>query len=105
MEQDQVDQSSPPTKFDTSIFRNGYEARDTDVFIAVMGLTGVGKSTLISMLTTQDPKPTIGGGLSSCMFSCPKVACWRLGPELIVILKVPKMLKCSGAIGVQERFT
>lgn len=90
MEQDQLDQSSPPTKLDTSVFRAGYEARDTDVFIAVMGMTGVGKSTLISLLTTEDIKPTIGGGLSSCMSSCLWVAYWSLGSELILEIEGTK---------------
>lgn len=40
------------------------QPRSTDVFIAVMGVTGVGKSTLISLCTSQEVK--IGHGLSSC---------------------------------------
>jgi len=36
-----------------------------DVFIAVMGLTGAGKSTFIS-LCTQETIDIVGHGLSSC---------------------------------------
>ncbi|KAK1851883.1 hypothetical protein CCHR01_05478 [Colletotrichum chrysophilum] len=35
----------PPIHVDTSLFRGGQKARDSDIFIVVMGLTGSGKST------------------------------------------------------------
>jgi ABC-type lipoprotein export system ATPase subunit len=66
MEEDELSQSDPPTEVDLSPFRNGQEARDTDIFIAVMGVTGAGKSTLISHLTTEGVRPEIGNSLSSC---------------------------------------
>lgn len=73
MEEDQLDQSRPLTKVDTSVFRNGREARDMDTFIAIIGMTGVGKSTLISHLTTQGPEPKIGNSTSSCMSVCLRI--------------------------------
>jgi ABC-type lipoprotein export system ATPase subunit len=66
MEDDELSQSDPPTAVDVSAFRNGQEARDTDIFIAVMGVTGAGKSTLISHLVTEGGSPQIGNNLSSC---------------------------------------
>lgn len=66
MDNDQLSQSDPPTVEDLSSFRNGHDERDTDVFIAVMGVTGAGKSSLISKLATGDVKPKIGNNLRSC---------------------------------------
>ncbi|KAK6214586.1 hypothetical protein LQW54_004308 [Pestalotiopsis sp. IQ-011] len=66
MDNDQLSQSDPPTVEDLSSFRNGHDERDTDVFIAVMGVTGAGKSSLISKLTTGEVTPKIGHDLRSC---------------------------------------
>ncbi|KAH8879928.1 P-loop containing nucleoside triphosphate hydrolase protein, partial [Thozetella sp. PMI_491] len=41
-----------------------YEARASDIFIAVMGMTGSGKSSFISMCT--DEKVEVGHGLEGC---------------------------------------
>lgn len=48
------------------------QPRPTDVFIAVMGVTGVGKSTLISLCTNREVE--IGHGLSSCKNRYPSQA-------------------------------
>ena len=48
----------------TGFFRDGYGAQPTDVFIAVMGVTGVGKSTFISLCTEKELQ--IGHGLQGC---------------------------------------
>jgi GTPase SAR1 family protein len=45
-------------------YRNGQKAKSTDRFIAVMGVTGSGKSTFISHLS--DKKPRIEDGIESC---------------------------------------
>ena len=47
-------------------FRAGLQPRLNDVFIAVMGMTGVGKSTFISLLTSS--RVEIGHGLESCWY-------------------------------------
>ncbi|KAI8265966.1 hypothetical protein K4K58_010562 [Colletotrichum sp. SAR11_239] len=54
----------PPIHVDTSLFRGGQKARDSDIFIAVMGLTGSGKSTFVSHLTKSTVP--IGSKLQSC---------------------------------------
>ncbi|KAF5671393.1 hypothetical protein FDENT_10932 [Fusarium denticulatum] len=54
----------PPMRVHTSLFRGGQKACDSDVFIAVMGLTGSGKSTFISHLTKS--AVPIGSELQSC---------------------------------------
>ncbi|KAK1990650.1 P-loop containing nucleoside triphosphate hydrolase protein, partial [Colletotrichum falcatum] len=46
--------------------RNGHEPRETDIFLAVFGMTGVGKSSFISHVTTDKSKPEIGHQLDSC---------------------------------------
>ncbi|WQF90241.1 Putative GTP binding domain, P-loop containing nucleoside triphosphate hydrolase [Colletotrichum destructivum] len=66
MEDDNLSQSSPPTETDLSSVRNGHEPRDTDIFLAVFGVTGVGKSSLVSHLTTDKNKPEVGHKLDSC---------------------------------------
>lgn len=66
IDNDQLSQSDPPTVEDLSSFRSGHDERDNDVFIAVMGMTGAGKSTLISKLTSGEEKPRIGNSLRSC---------------------------------------
>lgn len=45
----------------------GIVPRPTDVFIAVMGVTGAGKSTFISTLTDEEVE--IGHDMESCEFS------------------------------------
>ncbi|KAK1962488.1 P-loop containing nucleoside triphosphate hydrolase protein [Colletotrichum sublineola] len=54
----------PPIRADVSLFRGGQKARDSDIFIAVMGLTGSGKSTFVSHLTKS--AVPIGSKLQSC---------------------------------------
>ncbi|KAK1640654.1 P-loop containing nucleoside triphosphate hydrolase protein [Colletotrichum phormii] len=66
MEDDNLSQSSPPTETDLSSVRNGHEPRETDIFLAVFGVTGVGKSSFISHLTTDKSKPEVGHKLDSC---------------------------------------
>ncbi|KAF6806998.1 hypothetical protein CMUS01_14236 [Colletotrichum musicola] len=66
MEDDNLSQSNPPTETDLSCVRNGHEPRETDIFLAVFGVTGVGKSSLISYLTTDTIKPEVGHTLDSC---------------------------------------
>lgn len=66
IEDDRLPQTDPPTQVDLSEIRNGQEPRDTDVFVAIMGVTGAGKSTLISHLASAGVAPEIGRGLSSC---------------------------------------
>ncbi|OQO14982.1 hypothetical protein B0A48_00364 [Cryoendolithus antarcticus] len=45
-------------------FRDQHEPRENDVFVAVMGVTGAGKSTFISKLTTKEIK--IGHEMQAC---------------------------------------
>jgi excinuclease UvrABC ATPase subunit len=45
-------------------FRNGFAPRPSDVFIAVMGVTGAGKSTFISLCSGREVK--IGHNLQGC---------------------------------------
>ncbi|GAP84701.1 putative zinc finger C2H2 [Rosellinia necatrix] len=55
-------------------FRGGLEPKDSDVFIAVMGVTGAGKSTFISKCTAMNVQ--IGHDLQACtqdveVYHCP----------------------------------
>lgn len=68
IEDDELPQPDPPTQVDLSEIRNGQEPRETDIFVAVMGVTGAGKSTLISHLVSGGVGPEIGRSLSSCSF-------------------------------------
>ena len=43
-----------PTKVDQRAFRDGYEPAEGDVFIAVLGQTGAGKSTFISKCSEKE---------------------------------------------------
>jgi type IV secretory pathway VirB4 component len=45
-------------------FRDGFQPQDSDIFIAVMGVTGAGKSTFISHCTQKAVK--IGHDLQAC---------------------------------------
>ncbi|KAI8259407.1 hypothetical protein K4K56_006668 [Colletotrichum sp. SAR 10_98] len=65
----------PPIHVDTSLFRGGQKARDSDIFIAVMGLTGSGKSTFVSHLTKSTV--TIGSKLQSYVLK--EIATWLTG--------------------------
>ncbi|KAJ5678494.1 P-loop containing nucleoside triphosphate hydrolase protein [Penicillium maclennaniae] len=47
---------------DETFFRNGVEPRTNDVFIAVMGVTGSGKSSFISLLAEPGTNVSIGHG-------------------------------------------
>jgi predicted GTPase len=44
--------------------KHQHEARESDVYIAVMGVTGAGNSTFISHLT--DSEVQVGDGLYAC---------------------------------------
>lgn len=68
IEVDELPQPDPPAQVDLTEFRNGQDPRDTDIFVAVMGVTGAGKSTLISHLVSAGAGPKIGEGLSSCLY-------------------------------------
>ena len=52
------------TKVDQRAFRDGYEPAEGDVFIAVLGVTGAGKSTFISKCTEKEV--SIGHNLQAC---------------------------------------
>lgn len=67
IEVDELPQPDPPVQVDLSQFRDGQDPRDTDIFVAVMGVTGAGKSTLISHLMPGGVGPKIGEALSSCL--------------------------------------
>jgi type IV secretory pathway VirB4 component len=47
-------------------FRDGFQPRESDAFIAVMGVTGSGKSTFISHCA--DKTVEIGSTLQACMY-------------------------------------
>lgn len=64
-EADVLSSTSAPVRIDSSVFRDGQKARSNDIFIAVMGLTGSGKSTFLSHLTKSQVE--IGDNLRSCM--------------------------------------
>jgi len=52
---------------DERYFRNGNQPRESDVFIALMGVTGAGKSTFISHCTDMAVK--VGHTLQGCTLS------------------------------------
>jgi hypothetical protein len=52
------------TKVDQRAFRDGYEPAEGDVFIAVLGQTGAGKSTFISKCSEKEV--SIGHNLQAC---------------------------------------
>jgi GTP-binding protein EngB required for normal cell division len=54
----------PSTKIDQRAFRDGYEPAEGDVFIAVLGQTGAGKSTFISKCSEKEV--SIGHNLQAC---------------------------------------
>lgn len=58
-------QSAP--QVDPRAFRDGYEPKPSDVFIAVMGVTGAGKSTFISKCTEKEVR--IGHNLQACEYA------------------------------------
>jgi GTP-binding protein EngB required for normal cell division len=57
-------QDDPTFVADERYFRGGFEPQESDIFIAVMGVTGSGKSTFISHCTDQ--KVQVGHSLQSC---------------------------------------
>ena len=64
------DRNIPPTSKDTTESFSDIDPlkpKAEDVYIAIMGMTGTGKSTFISMLVND--QVTIGHGLYSCKFS------------------------------------
>ncbi len=56
-------------------FRNGREARENDVFIAVMGVTGAGKSSFISLLA-DDHDVEVGDTLRGCTLPSQRLYWW-----------------------------
>ncbi|KAJ5384479.1 hypothetical protein N7517_002390 [Penicillium concentricum] len=58
------DTKAPPFEGPAFDFRDGFQPRSTDIFIAVMGVTGAGKSTFISLLTEK--AVNIGHALQAC---------------------------------------
>ncbi|KAL1590965.1 hypothetical protein WHR41_00395 [Cladosporium halotolerans] len=54
----------PKQQVDQRAFRDGYEPAEGDVFIAVLGVTGAGKSTFISKCTEKEV--SIGHNLQAC---------------------------------------
>jgi len=54
----------PAAQVDPRAFRDGYEPKPSDVFIAIMGVTGAGKSTFISKCTEKEVR--IGHNLQAC---------------------------------------
>lgn len=61
-------QANEPLEFahDETSFRRGLEPQANDVFIALMGVTGSGKSTFISLLTDSGEDIKVGHGLQAC---------------------------------------
>lgn len=53
-----------PTTLNQRAFRDGYEPAEGDVFVAVLGQTGVGKSTFISKVAEKEV--SIGHNLQAC---------------------------------------
>ncbi|KAL4911156.1 P-loop containing nucleoside triphosphate hydrolase protein [Aspergillus multicolor] len=64
-------------------FRGGREARPTDVFIAIMGVTGAGKSSFISCCSGGEVK--VGHGLEACTAEV-GVYAYDVSPERTVYL-------------------
>ncbi|KAK0656591.1 hypothetical protein B0T16DRAFT_501159, partial [Cercophora newfieldiana] len=62
-------------------FRAGNDPHDLDVFIAVMGMSGAGKSTFISHFTNSDNSPEIGKGLQSCTQKTTVYRCNRINAQ------------------------
>lgn len=58
------DTNGATAKVDQRAFRDGYEPAEGDVFIAVLGVTGAGKSTFISKCTEKEV--SIGHNLQAC---------------------------------------
>lgn len=61
---DVLSDTSALIRVHSSVFCDGHRSRANDIFIAVMGLTGSGKSTFISHLIESTVK--IGDKLQSC---------------------------------------
>lgn len=68
VEVDGPPQADPPSHVDLSKFRDGQDPRDTDIFVAVMGVTGAGESALISHLVPGVAGPEIGEAPSRCLY-------------------------------------
>lgn len=71
LEPDVQSSGSAARRIDSSVFRDGERARNNDIFIAVMGLTGSGKSSFISHLTKSTVE--IGDKLQSCWLMFPSL--------------------------------
>ncbi|KAK6063299.1 hypothetical protein SCUP515_12522 [Seiridium cupressi] len=97
MEDNQFGRVDSLAKVELSSLRNGHELRDTDIFIAVMGVTGAGKSTLISHLTNDESKPRVGSGLGSCGSRSP-----GHGSEPLCCARIPEANTFDISLGTQE---
>ncbi|KAJ5442074.1 hypothetical protein N7445_005081 [Penicillium cf. griseofulvum] len=75
----QGNQSSPSTRS----FRGGHEPKPTDVFIAVMGVTGSGKSSFISLCSGESVQ--IGHTLDACTAKV-DVYAYKASPDRTVYL-------------------
>ena len=63
--------------------------RGPDVFIAVMGVTGAGKSSFISLLCDSRTKIDIGHDLQSCTAQVGVYACERYPQRTIYFIDTP----------------
>lgn len=57
--------TTPPREMPPTLLREGSRPRPTDILVAVMGMTGAGKSSFISLCTGRDDA-IIGHGLEAC---------------------------------------
>lgn len=71
------------TQVDQRAFRDGYEPAEGDVFIAVLGVTGAGKSTFISKCT--DKEVSIGHNLQACTQEVGVFLCKHRGVNVYLI--------------------
>ncbi|KAJ5203307.1 hypothetical protein N7449_005386 [Penicillium cf. viridicatum] len=68
-------------------FRDPTEAQTSDVYIAIMGVTGAGKSTFISQLA--DSQAPVGTGLYACTQDVAVYRCKPSGPVNIWLVDTP----------------
>lgn len=75
----------PPTvtQVDQRAFRDGYEPKEGDMFLAVLGVTGAGKSTFISKCT--DKEVSIGHNLQACTQEVGVFLCKHRGVNVYLI--------------------
>ena len=73
----------PPTEVDQRAFRDGYEPAEGDVFIAVLGQTGAGKSTFISKCSEKEV--SIGHNLQACTQEVGVFLCKNRGNNVFLV--------------------